>query len=68
MRLARSGCGAWCLLNVERYGVEEDEGEDGDEHEDGDAEAKKMQTLFSLLFAFRVRWLEDVCVRKVGSR
>ena len=57
----------WCLLNVERYGVEEDG--DGEEGEDGDAEdAKKMQTLFSLLFAFRVRWLEDVCVRKVGSR
>ena len=29
---------------------------------------KKMQTLFSLLFAFCVRWVEDVCVRKVGSR
>ena len=23
---------------------------------------RKMQTLFSLLFAFRVRWVEDVCV------
>ena len=25
-------------------------------------------SLFSLLFAFRVRWVEDVCVRGVGSR
>ena len=30
-------------------------------------EAKKMQTLFSLLFVF-VRSVEDVCVRDVGSR
>ena len=49
MRWVRSGCGAWCLLNVERYGVEED----GDEDEDvDDDDEKKMQTLFSLLFAF----------------
>ena len=44
---------------------------DADEHEaevEDDDDDKKMQTLFSLLFAFRVRWLEDVCVRKVGSR
>ncbi len=34
---------------------------------DGDDEKEKCK-LFSLLFAFRVRWLEDVCVRKVGSR
>ena len=61
----RSGWCAWCLLNVERYGVEED----GDEDEDvDDDDEKKMQTLFSLLFAFRVRWLEDGCVRDVGSR
>ena len=40
----RLGCGVWCLLNVERYGVEEDG--DGDEDEDGDAEAKKCK-LFS---------------------
>ena len=46
----RSGWCAWCLLNVERYGGEED----GDEAEDvdDDDDAKKMQTLFSLLFAF----------------
>ena len=58
----RSGWCAWCLLNVERYGVEED----GDEDEDVDDDDEKK--LFSLLFAFRVRWVEDVCVRKVGSR
>ena len=28
----------------------------------------RHSSLFSLLFAFRVRWLEDVCVREVGSR
>ena len=39
-----------------------------DDDDDDDVDAEKMQTLFSLLFAFRVRWLEDVCVRKVGSR
>ena len=68
MRLVRSGWCAWCLLNVERYGVEEggDAEEDVDDVDDDDE--KKMQTLFSLLFAFRVGWLEDVCVWDVGSR
>ena len=45
----RSGWCAWCLLNVERYGVEED----GDENEaEDDDDEKKWQTLFSHLFAF----------------
>ena len=48
MRCVRSGCGAWCLLNVERYGVEEDGDEDESEDEaedevENDAE-KKIQT------------------------
>ncbi len=47
----RSGWCAWCLLNVERYGGDEVGDEDEDEHVDDD-DAKKMQTLFSLLFAF----------------
>ena len=38
----------WCAVSVDRYGVEED-GEE-DEDVDGDDE-KKMQTLFSHLFA-----------------
>ena len=62
----KSGWCAWCLLNVERYGVEEDEDEDVDDVDDDDA--KKMQTLFSLLFVFRVRCGRHMCVRKVGSR
>ena len=53
MRRVRSGCGVWCLLNVERYGVEED----GDGEEDAMMRMgmrmmrKKCKLLFSLLFA-----------------
>ena len=36
MRCVRSGCEAWGLLNVERYGVEEDGDEDEAEDEDAD--------------------------------
>ena len=46
MRCVRSGWCAWCLLNVERYGVEED----GDEAEDGDDDDEKKNTNSFLAF------------------
>ena len=56
MRCVRSGCGAWCLLNVERYGVEED----GDEAEDVDDDDEKKNANSFLAF---------VCVScEVGGR
>ena len=40
----RSGWCAWCLLNVERYGVDEDEDEDDDRVSEDEKEddAKKF--------------------------
>ena len=45
-----------------------EEDRDGDEDVDDDDDDEKKANSFLALFAFCVRWVEDVCVRGVGSR